>query len=119
MLEEELKDVHDFKQGARVKEGYDAYPFIDFRHHLHGKRVVFGLDLCLEVRQKAISQQRNYEEDDTYDFSLLFALAVRLRIKYLENDDAYSDDDSHHNLLCLQLHFLILDSRAQCAHEDN
>lgn len=54
VLEEEFEDVHDFEQDAGVKERDDGDPLVYLGHHLHGKRLVFGLDLCLEVRQKAI-----------------------------------------------------------------
>ena len=119
VLEQELEDVDDLEEDAGVEEGDDGDPLVDLGHHLHGKRLVFGLDLRLEVGQEAIGQQGDDEQDDADDFCLLLVLAAGLGVEHFEHDDSNSNDHAHYDLLGAQLQFFVLDPRAKHSHQND
>lgn len=81
--------------------------------------MIFGLYLCLEIRQKAISKHRDYQYNETDELKFLLFSLLHFWIEILKQDDTDRNDDAYNDLFTLKFKFFIIDSGAEYRNQYN
>ena len=81
-------------------------PLINNLHHLRRLRLVLGLYLCLQVRKEPLNHHPNGQSNNP-DQIRFHLTCLRLRIRELKQQNATSNNRSHHNFLPAQLQTII------------